>query len=129
ITGGIAKIEERGFVIARPAMLWHPACFKPGARQGKILSVYIQAVMRVLHCRPGPAAGLLRHAKNNIRDAYLSESGDVMDQLATQYLSIESLRLFKVAARKTDMMQASEAGSLMLRNFGSVPHDLTPSGG
>jgi hypothetical protein len=82
--------------------------------------------MRVLNCRPGPAAGLLGHADYNVGDPHFGESGDVMDQLATQYFGIESLRLFEVAARKTDMMQVTEAGTLMLCNSGSILHGSTP---
>src|SRR5262249_9016223 len=53
-------------------------------------------------------------------------SGNVMDELATQYLAIESLRLLEVAARKTDMIQGSEMGSLILRDSGCILHGSTP---
>ncbi len=67
----------RSFVVSRPAVLTHSACFKPTARQRKVLSVDIQPVMRVLHGWPRPTAGLLRDAENDVGDAYLGESWNI----------------------------------------------------
>src|SRR5512145_2266913 len=103
-------------------MLRHVAGFEPAARQPKVLSVDIQPVVRLFHRWSRPAAGLPRHAENNVGDAHLGESRNVMDELSAQYLGIKPLRLFHVPARQTDMVQVSEAGSLMLRNSSSTLH-------
>ena len=61
------------------------------AGQRKVLSVDIQPIMRVLHRWPRPTAELLRDAEDNVGNAHLGESGDVMDEFPTQYLRIKSL--------------------------------------
>ena len=63
----------------------------PAAGQRKVLSVDIEPVMRVFHRWPRPTAGLLRHAEDHVGDAYLGESGNVMDEFPAQYLGIKSL--------------------------------------
>jgi hypothetical protein len=111
ISRWIAKIEQRGLVIARPAMDRHVAAGEPGLSQSKICRLYVKSVMWILGVPSSPSCRLFRKTDDHAGQYYFGEARCIMIKLAAKHLDVKSLGFVEITARQAYMMKIAELWS------------------
>src|SRR4030095_6948950 len=101
ITGRIAKIHKRGFMVASPRMMRYSVSLEPALHQVIICPVGVKRVVRILGVPTGPTARLLGHTDDNIGDAHLGDAFAIVKPVAAENVGVEAFGFSEIPAGKT----------------------------